>query len=555
LLSEFRLFPVSAMLPTLSPELGSLHSGPESRSTTSTQRLILKTLLFESLEALALGLTQLQQAFRQGHVSAKVYQSNLDRLHPQWAALQKQGRALLEMDTLATTPEAKTPEGASEFSKGIGKAFFEWTEQAYQEAHRLAQGIWQLQPLPPSHEILQLIEELVPAGLLEGTSQAAWPERAVVFCQSGSCETPFWSGLQVESLPVLYAGYPTHWVHAITQSCVALFQKQPHRWATAPLNRAASRQPQDADALLKSLVPHLLAICLVGPAYYEAWVSQSLAHRHWNSLQKLEPMLYHALKYGSSLSPRITLLHEALERFLQEWDSGAGGLVSRKGAATDLSTQVLPKETYDAWLNPLLKSVEEALPETLQVGSRSLERCDVLRQRLSENILIASSSPYQEATQQETFQALKERLACGQFQRPDLTACFERMMELPHTPQEILNTAWMLRLDALPERLSELFTETPPATDLEHPLVGNDLAARERRLEPLFRLGSALRQKADLVRKSLEVARLHRLLEVVRPAQQQQQGDSVGFPRRQGGGGGGLGTGGVSLPQPPSGKL
>jgi hypothetical protein len=248
------------------------------------------------------------------------------------------------------------------------------------------------------------------------------------------------------------------------------------------------RLPQSTEeTMTEELFRHAIHLRLIGPAYYFEVLSQTLLTGGTGLLKTLEPALFFGLNHQNFVHKSLVILHEACER----------SKVSESESVSFCSS-VWSEEA----LAVIYRAAEKLIPAKWAFNEKQLNRAVQLRDRLGEGILISSSARYDLG---EVSDKLRQTgLGSSSNDGPDSLANvsigsslpiyepLSMMTEYPHSPREIVNAGWLHKIDRGPIWLYSLLNEEPE--------VGFE------------RLCALLQEQDTLLRKSIEVSQIHRVL-------------------------------------------
>jgi hypothetical protein len=325
---------------------------------------LLQNQLGSLLEQLARFNQWVQQPACQGPLQ-RHFQQQSERLFAQvWQFRQRWLQLGSSPDAAALGGEGLLP---SQSLQGLSEALF----NLQQKLTQLEQQLQQFAPLCLRPEHTTLLKQLAPLSLLSGIEE----RRLLVSAQSKTSPGLSIPKVLCETVRPLNVTNVLAWPASLSQSLHQLFKQQIALWVESPARIDPLRtEPLEAGPSWSAVIPHLLSLRLVGPAYYQYFVAKQLESRSFDALAQLEPMLFFALNYFNCNEPRLVLLHEQVEKLLAYLATPAQPYPS---ASTETQQQ-------------LVALVEHAVPSKLAYSPLPANALALLRQRLQNQTLLSA---------------------------------------------------------------------------------------------------------------------------------------------------------------------
>lgn len=423
-------------------------------------RTLLKLLIFEVVEKIARTELLLQELAADSEaISPALVQSLQQKLDVLKTHVLEERVYINQLFADKTTPERNALEKLNQIVYG-----------PYQTLSRLSQFLnsyLQGNVLPETYVFLQ-------DALSEKFSRQQ-QQQTVIFQNEGdvSQEAPFLlDNVLIESVSILNKNNPLGWVGLVQRFVEDLYQQ-----SSVAETLAFSKKGKTLDEkLLKPLATHLMALRLIGPAFYSASVIQALLNQDAFFLYTLEPALFYGINHLNFSDKNLLILHEATEKSREVL------FPADKGSVKSIDTETLAV---------VLRQVEKLIPEKAAFTETQFHRSAQLQERLAQGILLSSSRLHR---LEDVHEALTLKVSEPQDPRADVPIydILNMVAEVPNTPLEIVNAGWSHKLERASVWLYTAFNGTEE--------------------DGFERLLSLLNNQDQLLLKSIETSEIHRVL-------------------------------------------
>lgn len=341
-----------------------------------------------------------------------------------------------------------------------------------------------LKSLQPEPETFLFLRDALPEGLLRSSGEQSiflTPEGEAALLPTGLSPRLAPPLVLLDTLSVLQKNNPLGWLGltaaysahiretAVTLEAFKLELAKNSRKKSTGKADAAWTNDTDAELLADALLEHAISLRLLGPAYYFHALACAVLNQDEIFLNSIEPALFFGLNHQNFSHKSLVILHEACER-------------SKASDADSRPASPWSEET----LSSLYRSVEKLIPAKWAFSEKNMERALQLRDRLSQGVLLSASPLY-------SLGEVADSLAKNSDQ-PDFSIydTLGLLTESPHSPREIVNAGWLHKMDRSSAWLYSLLNE--------------DAA------QGFERLSQRLDDQDNLLRKSIDVSEVHRVL-------------------------------------------
>ena len=226
----------------------------------------------------------------------------------------------------------------------------------------------------------------------------------------------------VEQLPLWGKQAPDSWM--------ALGDSWANQWAQHNLDADVLTRLNKllgSAATAQACIASATLLRVLGPAYYWHLVLEGTASKNQLALSVIEPVLFYGLNHWGFTHKNLVMFHEGAEK-VREW-------AKYSDDAKNENTFSLPVNDN---LGELFRAIDNALPEKLCFGEKNLARSEELMGRLEQQTLASSLPTYMPSG------LSKDKSANAQ---PDIYSDLQHLTEMPVSPVETINAAWMLRVE------------------------------------------------------------------------------------------------------------
>jgi hypothetical protein len=419
------------------------------------QKTFLKFMVFELVERIARFRLLLNDCANPLHESAPV-------LHQ---SLAEEAR-LLEDKFLAQKTALNglfSESGSGKQSASVCESLIETLYSRLKELSRIVCRLKELKVVSETHLFLK---DVLPVDLLK---QAG--EHSVFLSAEGGehFALPDLPNVLIDSLSVVQKNNPLAWV-SLSKAYSGFLLESTSSLESLKLDllKGQKKLPSALDeATADALIQHAINLRLLGPAYYFQSLSEAFLNHNAAFLRVIEPALFFGLNHQNFTHKNLVILHEACERSKPDNIS---------------SVEPLPEET----LAVLFRAVEKVIPAKFAFSEKNMQRAIQLQERLSEGLLLSSTSLY-------PIDEVAENLAKNR-EKPDFSIYepLSMLTEYPHSPKEIVNAGWLRKMERGPVWLYAILNES-----------------RSEGFENVMEL---LNEQDQLLRKSIETSEIHRVL-------------------------------------------
>lgn len=387
-------------------------------------------------------------------------ESLMGQLQKQWIELQStlfQRKAELP----AMLAEAVSPHTFS--------AWFKPHKQALLGFYQLLDHLGGYAPLAETREFL---DDALPLTLLPGVT-----DRAVVVDMNCQSQPLVMGHVVVESLSLCRRNTPLGWLglgHGYVQ---ALYQQHQARLASL------------GDA---STIHALLALKLLGPAFYFQSALSALLQEDFTALGSRLPLMSQALSYLGYQHPSL----DQVNQWVQD------GCICLAGQATEtLSNESVSDETLKA----ILSAVSEVLPAEKCFTPERFQQALLLIPRLEDGILLSASRPTATDALKSVLDQDFNPAAVTPKVSPahgngrlavEISPVYRALGmagEVPHQSLEIIHAGWIHRLNTFSTWIMQALLATDP-------------------VDGFAQFQAGVEQRDHLLIKSIETAAVHRVL-------------------------------------------
>jgi hypothetical protein len=339
-------------------------------------------------------------------------------------------------------------------------------ETTYSRLKELSQIVCRLKELTVVSETHLFLKDVLPVDLLKQAGEHS------VFLSLEGCESVALPGLPnvlIDSLSVVQKNNPLAWV-SLSKAYSGFLLESTSSLESLKLDlvKGQKKLPSALDeSTADALIQHAINLRLLGPAYYFQALSEAFLNQDAAFLRVIEPALFFGLNHQNFTHKNLVILHEACERSKPENIS---------------SMEPLPEET----LAVLFRAVEKVIPVKYAFSEKNMQRAIQLQDRLSEGLLLSSTSLY-------PLEEVAENLAENR-EKPHFSIYepLSMLTEYPHSPKEIVNAGWLRKMERGPVWLYAILNEN-----------------RSEGFENVMEL---LNNQDQLLRKSIETSEIHRVL-------------------------------------------
>lgn len=332
-----------------------------------------------------------------------------------------------------------------------------------------SQILLQFRHLDIEPETFLFLKDALPADLTQDAG-----EQTVFLSAEGqqhSIPQPLTSRVLIDHLSILDKNNPLAWVD-LTQAYAAHLLTSAStltQWKQDVL-KADSKKKQSvlSPALLDDIALHAISLHLLGPAYYFQALSNAVFAQNDRFLHAVEPVLFYGLNHQNFNHKSMVLLHEACERAHKSDLSDAHATLEEEAMAS------------------LFRAIEKRISGKGAFQEKHLERAIQLQERISQGVLLSSTPLYPVDEVESTLTNTREDADFS------IYAPLSMLTEYPHTPREIVNAGWLHKIERSPAWLYSVLNES--------------------REEGLARILTLIDYQDHLLRKSIEVSEVHRVL-------------------------------------------
>jgi hypothetical protein len=377
--------------------------------------------------------------------------------------------ASLEDSLLAQKSQMNRLFAENTTAKQLPAGLDSFVAETYERLSHLSRTLLQLGHFNVEAETYLFLKDTLPKDLTKAAG-----EQSVLLTAENNAEKPHpLPGVLFEPLSILQKGNPLAWVgltraysqflleHSSTLESLKLDLKKADK-------KRGKELPTLDDGQIETLLAHALNLRLLGPAYYFQALADAVLTRDEKFLHLVEPALFFGLNHQNFTHKNLVILHEACEkqRSLQEND--------------------LPDPLPEDTLANVFRAVEKAIPAKMAFQEKQFERAIQLRERLNDGILLSSTPVYALSDVDDVLRQKRDQADFSIYEPLGM------MTEYPHSPREIINAGWLHKMERSAVWLYSALNEAD----------GGGFA----------RVGELVNYQDHLLRKSIEVSEVHRVL-------------------------------------------
>lgn len=363
-------------------------------------------------------------------------------------------------------------ENASPTARQAGFGLDPTLDSIYKRLQELSQVLAQLKPVDIEPETRLFLKEALPAELIKDAG-----EQSLFFAAEGAqaiFQNNLLPNVLLDPLSILQKNNPLGWM-GLTRSFSKHLLENASSLEALKMDLLKSEKKRHhtsvTEDLIETLLQHALNLRLLGPAYYFHALAEAVFNRDEAFLHFVEPALFFGLNHQNFSHKSLVILHEACERSKP---------AQEKNEAETLLP--LPEEI----LANVFRAVEKLIPAKYAFQEKQMERAIQLQDRVSQGVLLSSTPMYPVEEVNETLQKTRDN---DDF---SIYAPLSMMTEYPHSPREIVNAGWLHKIERGPVWLYSILNED-----------------RHEGFEKVMEL---LNYQDHLLRKSIEVSEIHRVL-------------------------------------------
>ncbi len=430
------------------------------------QKTFLKFMVLELVERVARFRILLGECDETLHAGAPVLNRSL-----QQEAARLEEQLISQKATLNKLFSENGASGARQAGFGLDPAL----EAVYKRLQELSRILAQLKPVDIEPETRLFLKEVLPGELIKDAG-----EQSLFFSAEGEQPTanngllPLLPNVLLDPLPILQKNNPLGWM-GLTSAFSQHLLENASSLESLKLDLLKSEKKRHhtsvTESLIETLLRHALNLRLLGPAYYFHALAEAVFARDEAFLHFVEPALFFGLNHQNFSHKSLVILHEACERSKPAQEKSEGETLLP-----------LPEEI----LANVFRAVEKLIPAKYAFQEKHMERAIQLQERVSQGVLLSSTPMYPVEEVGETLRKTRDN------QDFSIYAPLSMMTEYPHSPREIVNAGWLHKIERGPVWLYSILNED-----------------RQEGFEKVMEL---LNYQDHLLRKSIEVSEVHRVL-------------------------------------------
>lgn len=373
--------------------------------------------------------------------------------------------------------EKAAPSGKQE-PLGLGSGF----SDIYTRLKTLSQVLTHIKTLELAPETHLFLRDVLPVELLCDLGKHAG-EQSVFLVGEGQtdlCRGDLLDNVLIGSLSVLQKNNPLGWM-GLTQPYSGYLLENASSLEALKLELRKTDKKKGAsqwnESLIDNLLGHAINLRLLGPAYYfhmlsEAVFAETIAPQADQTfLNRFEPSLFYGLNHQNFTHKSLVILHEACER---------------SKSTSDKAGSEMPVALPEEVLANVFRAVEKLVPAKYAFQEKQMDCALQLQSRLRQGTLLSSTPHYPVEEVAENLNQTRDKKDFS------IYTPLAMMTEYPHTPREIVNAGWLHKIERSPVWLYAILNED--------------------REEGFEKVASLLSDQDHLLRKSIEVSEVHRVL-------------------------------------------